>query len=423
MAKISRWVFSQKQLFTMYWWKEPVWSQASGIIAHGAVRAGKTLAMAFGFLEWTKASFVGKNFGLCGKTIKSFERNVLGYMKDYSRIMGWRWRHNHSDNCVTITYKSGEWNKFYLFGGKDEGSQDLIQGITLAGVFLDEVALMPESFVNQALARLSVTGAKVWMNCNPASPSHFIKTEYIDKYIERNYIVTHFTMDDNLSLSEERRDFYRKQWVGVFHRRYVLGEWVAAEGAIYEIYSEDKERFRIEDIPHLTRISIGLDYGASKSRGAWECTGITADRQVISLCEGHMSGIQSPEDIYEYTYNFCKKVEKLYGKPQIIWCDYGALGQVITTGLQNYLRRKGYPIEIRDCKKGEIIDRILLTLRLMGEGRYHISGLCPQLSKAFENALWEEDKEDTRLDDGTSDIDSLDAFEYSFFSFGGNMLA
>lgn len=419
----SKWVFSPKQLLSMYWWADPDWSTASGIIADGSVRSGKTTAFAFGFLEWSRVTFSGMNFAFCGKTIKSFERNVLGIITQICRIYGYKVQHKRTDNLVVITFPNGSYNNYYIFGGNDEKSQDLIQGITLAGLLLDEVALMPESFVSQALARCSVPGAKIWMNCNPGAPGHFIKKEFIDKYIEKGYIYSHFTMDDNLSLTEERREFYRRQWIGVFYQRYILGRWVAAEGAIYTIYSERKSDFIIEQVPRLTRISIGFDYGASQSRCALEATGITQDRHLISLCEAHLEGIRSPEDIYAFALNFCRKVEAFFGRPQIIFCDYGALGQIITRGLQGFFRKQGYPIQISDCKKGEIIQRILLTLRLMGEGRYHITRHCPQLSAAFENALWEEDKDDVRLDDGTSDIDSLDSFEYSFYSFAENVLA
>ena len=114
-------------------------------------------------------------------------------------------------------------NSFYIFGGRDERSQDLIQGITLAGLLLDEVALMPESFVNQATGRCSVEGSKMWFNCNPGGPLHWFKTEWIDKRRKKGLLYLHFTMDDNLSLSEEIKARYRGMSAGVFYLRYIKG--------------------------------------------------------------------------------------------------------------------------------------------------------------------------------------------------------
>ena len=123
------------------------------------------------------------------------------------RSRGYTVADHRADNLVIIT-KGDVTNYFYIFGGKDERSQDLIQGITLAGVFFDEVALMPESFVNQATGRCSVDGSKYWFNCNPDGPYHWFKTEWIDKREEKHLLYLHFTMDDNLSLFGEklRRD-------------------------------------------------------------------------------------------------------------------------------------------------------------------------------------------------------------------------
>lgn len=172
--------FSLKQKRVLTWWCDasPV-RDKDGIIADGAIRSGKTLCMSLSYVLWAMTKFNNQNFGMAGKTIGSFRRNVLFWLKLMLKSRGYNVSDHRADNLLIVT-KVDVSNYFYVFGGKDERSQDLIQGITLAGMFFDEVALMPESFVNQATGRCSVTGSKYWFNCNPASPRHWFKVEWID---------------------------------------------------------------------------------------------------------------------------------------------------------------------------------------------------------------------------------------------------
>ena len=169
-----RWkALSQRQKQVLSWWTpQSAYSSYNGIIADGAIRSGKTFAMSFSFVQWAMTCYSGQQFAMCGKTISSFRRNVLGTLKQQLAARSYNVKEHRAENCMTVS-KGGRTNEFYFFGGKDESSQDLIQGITLAGAFFDEVALMPQSFVNQATARCSVTGSKFWFNCNPGSPQHW----------------------------------------------------------------------------------------------------------------------------------------------------------------------------------------------------------------------------------------------------------
>ena len=178
--------FSKKQLQMLTWWMDnsPV-NQKDGIIADGSIRAGKTVAMVLSFVMWSLETFDGQNLGMCGKTIGSFRRNVLAPLKRMLHGRGYKLKEHRTDNMIEIS-RNGRVNYYYIFGGKDESSQDLIQGITLAGVFFDEVALMPESFVNQATARCSVEGSRYWFNCNPECPDHWFKKHWIDKRFDKN---------------------------------------------------------------------------------------------------------------------------------------------------------------------------------------------------------------------------------------------
>lgn len=296
--------FSKKQRKVLNWWCEdsPV-KDKDGIIADGAIRSGKTVSMSLSFVMWAMSSFDGENFGMCGKTIGSFRRNVLFWLKLMLRSRGYTVADHRADNLVIIT-KGDVTNYFYIFGGKDERSQDLIQGITLAGAFFDEVALMPESFVNQATGRCSVDGSKYWFNCNPDGPYHWFKTEWIDKatgYLGKkktaeikekaaaenrdpglkDILYLHFTMDDNLSLSEKIKERYRSMYTGVFYRRYILGLWAMAEGIIYDMF--DTAKHVLSSLNNLVNANyyVSCDYGTQNATvfllwckersGRWVC--------------------------------------------------------------------------------------------------------------------------------------------------------
>ena len=158
--------FSPKQRQVLAWWCAPETRDREAIICDGAVRSGKTLCLGLSFFCWAMGSFRGQRFGLCGKTAVSLRRNLLETVRPALEELGFRWEERVSRNQVKVRFGGWE-NTFYLFGGKDEGSAALIQGVTLAGVLLDEAALMPRSFVEQAVARCSVEGSRLWFSCNP----------------------------------------------------------------------------------------------------------------------------------------------------------------------------------------------------------------------------------------------------------------
>ena len=234
-----KWVaLSRKQRMLFNWWRDdsPV-KDKQGIIADGAIRSGKTVAMAVSFVVWGMTNFDRQNFIMAGKTVKSFQRNVLKPLQAILPGRGYSCRYLQTDGLLRVS-KGLKANDFYVFGGKDEASQDLVQGLTAAGAYFDEVALMPESFVNQATGRLSVDGSKMWFNCNPEAPLHWFKRNWIDRADEKGLLCLHFTMDDNLSLSEDIKARYRAMYSGVFYLRYVKGLWAVAEGLIYSMFSD-----------------------------------------------------------------------------------------------------------------------------------------------------------------------------------------
>ena len=214
-------------------------------------------------------TFSNKNFGICGKSVQSATRNVVKEMLKFLPDMGYRLTYKRSESLLVI--QNGDvTNDFYIFGGLDESSQDLVQGITLAGIFLDEVALMPKSFVDQATGRCSVDGRKLWFSCNPEGSEHYFKRDWIDRKSELNLLYLHFTQEDNLSLTEKVKEGYRRMYTGAFFQRYILGRWVAAEGLIYSMWSDDNLFDEPEgkvwyDCNHF----IGIDYGTTNPMEIW----------------------------------------------------------------------------------------------------------------------------------------------------------
>lgn len=372
--------FSRKQRKVLDWWcKDSPVKEKDGIVADGAIRSGKTVCMSLSYVMWAMASFDGQNFGMCGKTIGSFRRNVLFWLKLMLRSRGYGVADHRADNLVIIT-KGNVTNYFYIFGGKDERSQDLIQGITLAGCFFDEVALMPQSFVNQATGRCSVEGSKYWFNCNPDGPYHWFKTEWIDKCKEKNLLYLHFTMDDNLSLSEKIKERYRNMYTGVFYRRYILGLWAMAEGIIYDMF--DSTRHIISGLLDL----IGANYYVSCDYGTQNATVFLLwckDRQGRWICcdEYYYSG--RDEECQKTDTEYADDLEQwLAGiKPVKIVIDPSAASFIAE------LRKRGYVIR---KAKNDVLDGIRYVASLLNEEKIAISDKCTNTIKEFGSYIWDQ---------------------------------
>lgn len=264
--------FSRKQLKLLNWWRKgSKYENYDIVIADGAIRSGKTISMLCSFLQFTQYAFDGENFIIAGKTIGSLKKNVIEPMKQILNAWGWKFDYNRSENYLIIGS-----NTYYMYDANNEASQDKLQGLTAAGALADEVALFPQNFIDQMIGRCSVDGAKIFMNCNPAGPYHYIKTEFIDKAKEKLIYYLHFTMDDNLSLSEKVKERFRRMFSGVFYKRYILGLWCQAEGVIYDMFDEAKHK--VENILRdYTEHYVSIDYGTQNATAfiLWgKCKGI-----------------------------------------------------------------------------------------------------------------------------------------------------
>lgn len=396
------------------------YSKYDALICDGAVRSGKTSIMMWAFVRWAMENFSGQRFGVCGRTVDSCTKNIIvpftamSLAKERYLI---RWR--RGDKVMEVR-RGTVTNYFEVFGGKDEASYTLIQGRTLAGVLLDEVVLMPRSFVEQALARCSVDGARLWFSCNPGSPHHWFYQEWIKRSRERNALYLHFEMTDNPGLSKRTLERYENMYAGIFYDRYVRGLWVAAEGIVYKDFANDTEKYLIGDPLEWAKqngtsfsiISIGVDFGGTKSATKFQATGITKDFRVVALEEEYIKNEEiDPNALNRRFATFCQLITSKYGYSQT---RADSAETVLIRGLDHTAQKMHLGTQVKNAMKLQITDRIRLVVLLMKQGRFKVSRNCPHLIDAMQTAIYDPDKfEDERLDDGTSDIDSLDAFEYS----------
>lgn len=396
------------------------YSKYDALICDGAVRSGKTSIMMWAFVRWAMENFSGQRFGVCGRTVDSCTKNIIVPFTAMSLakeryIIRWR----RGDKVMEVR-RGAVTNYFEVFGGKDEASYTLIQGRTLAGVLLDEGVLMPRSFVEQALARCSVDGARLWFSCNPGSPHHWFYQEWIKRSRERNALYLHFEMTDNPGLSKRTLERYENMYAGIFYDRYVRGLWVAAEGIVYKDFANDTEKYLIGDPLEWAKqngtsfsiISIGVDFGGTKSATKFQATGITKDFRVVALEEEYIKNEEiDPNALNRRFATFCQLITSKYGYSQT---RADSAETVLIRGLDHTAQKMHLGTQVKNAMKLQITDRIRLVVLLMKQGRFKVSRNCPHLIDAMQTAIYDPDKfEDERLDDGTSDIDSLDAFEYS----------
>lgn len=397
--------FSRKQLKVLSWWKvDGIKDKYDAIIADGSVRSGKTVSMSISFIFWAMATFADYNFAICGKTVGSCRRNVI---KPLINMLKHRYdiKDKRSENLLIIS-KDGKSNTFYIFGGKDESSQDLIQGVTLAGVLFDEVALMPRSFVEQALARCSVEGARFWFNCNPDNPNHWFYREWVLKASEKHALRLKFLMDDNLSLSDKVKQRYYSLYQGTFYRRFILGEWVIAEGLVYQDYNDHiKDKLWNGNPDELVgRWYISMDYGTINpcSMGLWCVT----DNEAIRVDEYYYN---SRKEGYQRTdEEHYAELEKLAGDRYIerVIIDPSAASFKATIKRHDKFFVKS--------AKNDVINGIRTTSQMLTDGRIKIGVKCKASQEEFGMYRWDEKAEvDKVVKENDHAMDDIRYFAYT----------
>lgn len=358
------------------------YSKYDALICDGAVRSGKTSIMMWAFVRWAMENFSGQRFGMCGRTVDSCTKNIIVPFTAMSLakeryIIRWR----RGDKVMEVR-RGAVTNYFEVFGGKDEASYTLIQGRTLAGVLLDEVVLMPRSFVEQALTRCSVDGAKLWFTCNPGSPQHWFYTEWIKRHKERNALYLHFEMTDNLGLSEKTLERYQNMFTGVFYDRYIRGLWVLAEGLVYDFGEENI----VDDVPESGEYYISCDYGTLNpfSAGLWCWDGKTATR----IREYYYSGREEHRNKTDEEYY--TELEKLVGELPVI----SVIVDPSAASFIEVIKRHG-KFKVRKAVN-DVLPGIATTARYLRSGALKIHRSCKDAIREFGLYRWDEKSTEDR---------------------------
>lgn len=377
------------------------YSKYDALICDGAVRSGKTSIMMWAFVRWAMENFSGQRFGVCGRTVDSCTKNIIVPFTAMSLakeryIIRWR----RGDKVMEVR-RGAVTNYFEVFGGKDEASYTLVQGRTLAGVLLDEVVLMPESFVNQALARCSVDGSRIWFSCNPGSPQHWFYKNWIEGSAQRNALYLHFNMRDNPALSDSILARYEAMYSGVFYDRYILGKWVLAEGLIYPMFGDSCV---VDEEPGTEgEYYISCDYGTLNPFSAqlWHWDGKTA----TCLREYYYSGRETQANKTDDEY--CTEIGRLAGNLPIrsIVVDPSAASFIEVLRRKQYIVRKA---------KNEVLNGIMLTARYLQDGTIKIHRRCKDSIREFGLYRWDDKAtEDRPIKENDHAMDSIRYFAFT----------
>lgn len=349
------------------------------IICDGSVRSGKTVSMILGFVHWAMRFFDGKNFGICGKTISSTERNIILPLLNMPDITDYySLQYIRGENKRIIIRSGSHTNTFFIFGGKDESSYTLVQGITLSGVLFDEVALMPKSFVDQAVARtLSEPEARYWFNCNPESAEHWFYKEWICNTRQKKALHLHFTMQDNPILLPEQIADAERLYTGVFYNRYIKGLWCVAEGLIYPQFDREKHIEQRNNPQGEWYISV--DYGTLNafSAGLWCYDGTTAYR----AAEYYYSGRETRKQLTNAQY--LQRIQQLAGSHKIecVIVDPSAASFIAELRNADFTVRKG---------KNAVVDGIRRVSSALQAGKLQFSPDCKGCIREFGLYRWDE---------------------------------
>lgn len=408
-------------------------------IKSGAVRSGKSYvdtAFVVPFRIRERARKPGLNV-ILGVSKESIERNVLQPMREIytDKLIG-------NINNRNVARICGE--DVYCLGAEKISQVAKIQGASIKYCYGDEVAKWNKEVFQMLKSRLDKPYSCFDGSCNPEHPTHWLKefldNDALDIYLQR------YTIFDNPFLPEEFVQQLCKEYEGtIYYDRLILGLWKRAEGAIYKRFADAPEKFRCEVVDELTTetdikqfrkedivsIEIGLDFGGNQSGHSFVARGYTDDyREVIALKSKRIMAKDENEDIDSNTLDrlFCEFVQEVIDKYAVIiqrgdyveYCNvesvyYDNAETVLGNSIRNAVEKK-YPwVSVRKAKKKAINDRIRCTVRLMGAGRFFITDDCESLETALSDAVWNKEvkEKDERLDDGSTDIDSLDAFEYT----------
>lgn len=407
-------------------------------IAEGAIRAGKTIDNVFAFSHEIQSS-KDKLHLATGSTVANAKLNIgdaNGFGLEYIFRGQCRWGKYKDNDALFIRGPATRYKqKIVIFaGGAKADSFKKIRGNSYGMWIATEINLHHDSTIKEAFNRTAAADKrKFFWDLNPDNPNADIYTAYIDKYAEKaeegkllgGYNYQHFTLDDNINITAERREEIKSQYdeTSIWYKRDILGQRCIAEGLIYRIFADNPEKFIWDaSLPKIMNVYIGVDFGGNNSAHSFTATGITSDyKSVIVLeserisCKKDDGGEIDPEQLGIMFCDFCKRVINTCGNISRVYCD--SAEQVLIAGLRTAARKQGLSwLSIQNSLKDEINNRINLTVQLMAQGRFfYVPIKTESLKSALRTAMWDPKAKtkNVRLDDGSSDIDSLDSFEYT----------
>ena len=314
-----------------------------------------------------------------------------------------------SDNAAMLFGR-----KVYVMGADNRRHVARIQGMTIEYAYGDEVPTWNEGVFTMLKSRLRCRHSAFDGTGNPDAPQHWFK-KFLDSGAD--IYVQHSTIFDNPTLPPEFVENLCREYAGtVYYQRFILGLWVAAEGVVYRLFANDPERFILDDLPDgdaVRNAVIGVDFGGGTSAHAFCCTGFTIKGRLVVLDEYRENAALTPDKLAQDFVDFARRCKSRWVVTDC-WCD--SAEQTLINGLRAASAAPGLGLNIGNAMKRAINDRIRATCILMGAGRFFVARNCRETINALKSALWDSKKitEDVRLDDGTTNIDSLDCMEYSF---------
>src|SRR5574344_1059904 len=392
-------------------------------IFNGAIRSGKTFLTYFiaPILIYT---YEGKRGIITGKTLGTIEENILKPMRDLFPA-------NVGDVKVDATgnrYVSLFGTDVRLVGANDKASEYKIRGATYAWAICDEVATYPKNVFAMLISRLSEPGAICICTTNPDIPSHWLKTDYIDKK-DIGVEIYNFTIDDNPTLSPAYVQHMKNLYEGTeFYDRFILGKWVSGVGAIYKLFTLNNDRFIFDDTnieeekkPKYVEFACGVDFGENVSRTVFKLVGVSYDFRCVDIIEEE--SITKHGDVKLLQQQFIGFLHRCKSKGyRVDFAYYDNAQKTLGESLKTAVAKDGFPCNVKPCVKDEIKDRIHLTVALMGAGMLRVHKRCSYAITAFNDAVYKEGTED-RLDEVSevNVIDDLDSFEYAIQSWSKNL--
>lgn len=406
-------------------------------IKSGAVRSGKSFvdtAFVIPFRIRKRAGLPGLNV-ILGVSKESIERNVLQPMREIytDKLIG-------TINSRNVARICGE--DVYCLGAEKVSQVAKIQGSSIKYCYGDEIAKWNKEVFQMLKSRMDKPYSCFDGACNPEHPTHWLK-EFLDNLALDIYLQT-YTIFDNPYLDPEFVEQLCKEYAGtIYYDRLILGLWKRAEGAIYKKFADNPDAFRCTVVDQLdseagkqflkediTSIEFAIDFGGNKSGHAFVARGYTDDyRDVIAIASRRIMAKDETKDIDSNMLDrlFCDFIQDVINKYAVVikhgayveYCNaetayWDNAETVLGNSIRNAVEKRFPWMSVKPARKKPINDRIHCTIRLMGGGRFWMTEDCESLQAAFTDAVWDQEKErDERLDDGSTDIDSLDAFEYT----------